>query len=80
MAMLKLPTIEKLAAMRRLGMVEALKTQEPDPAARELSFSERFGLLVNQQWNWTTSEKCQASRERLCRSSTTSPPEGWIRV
>src|ERR1700723_2225101 len=52
MAMLKQPIIEKLAAMRLLGMVEALKTQEQDPAARELSFSERFGLLVDQQWNW----------------------------
>jgi DNA replication protein DnaC len=50
--MLKQPMIEKLAAMRLLGMVEALKTQEQDPAARELSFSERFGLLVDQQWNW----------------------------
>ncbi len=50
--MLKQPMIEKLAAMRLLGMVEALKTQDQDPAARELSFSERFGLLVDQQWNW----------------------------
>ena len=50
--MLKQPMIEKLAARRLLGMVEALKTQEQDPAARELSFSERFGLLVDQQWNW----------------------------
>ena len=50
--MLKQPMIEKLLAMRLLGMVEALKTQEQDPAARELSFSERLGLLVDQQWNW----------------------------
>src|SRR5260370_7491570 len=50
--MLKQPMIEKLLTMRLHGMVEALKTQEQDPAARELSFSERFGLLVDQQWNW----------------------------
>ena len=50
--MLKQPMIEKLAAMRLLGMVEALKTREQDPSARELSFLERFGLLVDQQWNW----------------------------
>ena len=50
--MLKQPMIEKLAAMRLLGMVEALKTQEQNPAALELSFSERLGLLVDQQWNW----------------------------
>jgi DNA replication protein DnaC len=50
--MLKQPIIEKLAAMRLLGMVEALKAQEQDPSARELSFLERLGLLVDQQWNW----------------------------
>jgi len=33
-------------------MAESLKTQEQDPAARELSFLERLGLLVDQQWNW----------------------------
>ena len=30
-------------------MAESLKTQEQDPAARELSFLERLGLLVDQQ-------------------------------
>ncbi|MFN7544540.1 MAG: IS21-like element helper ATPase IstB [Acidobacteriota bacterium] len=50
--MLQGPMLEKLAAMRLLGMVEALKNQEHDPASRELSFLERLGLLVDQQWNW----------------------------
>jgi len=44
--------MEKLTAMRLLGMVDALKAQEQDPAARELSFLERLGLLVDQQWTW----------------------------
>src|SRR5271156_6904436 len=44
--------IEKLLAMRLHGMAESLKTQEQDPSARELSFLERLGLLVDQQWNW----------------------------
>jgi DNA replication protein DnaC len=52
MAMLKQPMIEKLLAMRLHGMAEALKSQEQDPAARELSFLERLGLAVDQQWNW----------------------------
>jgi hypothetical protein len=39
--MLKQPMIEKLVAMRLMGMVEALKTQEQDAASRELSFLER---------------------------------------
>jgi DNA replication protein DnaC len=38
--------------MRLLGMVDALKRQEQDPASRELSFLERLGLLVDQQWTW----------------------------
>ena len=38
--MLQQPIIERLAAMRLLGMVEALKAQEEDPSARELSFLE----------------------------------------
>jgi hypothetical protein len=33
-------------------MVDALKAQEQDPASRELSFLERLGLLVDQQWTW----------------------------
>ena len=50
--MLQEPMMEKLMTMRQLGMVDALKAQEQDPAARELSFLERLGLLVDHQWNW----------------------------
>jgi len=50
--MLTEPMMEKLTAMRLLGMVDALKAQEQNPAARELSFLERLGLLVDQQWTW----------------------------
>jgi DNA replication protein DnaC len=50
--MLQEPMMEKLTAMRLLGMVDALKAQEQDPAARDLSFLERLGLLVDQQWTW----------------------------
>jgi len=44
--------MEKLAAMRLFGMVEALKMQQQDATAGELSFLERLGLLVDQQWTW----------------------------
>jgi hypothetical protein len=44
--------LNKLTAMRLLGMLDALKVQEQDPASRELSFLERLGLLVDHQWNW----------------------------
>jgi DNA replication protein DnaC len=50
--MLKQPMIEKMLALRLLGMVEALRNQEQDASSRELSFLDRLGLLVDQQWNW----------------------------
>ena len=50
--MLQEPMMNKLTAMRLLGMVDALKAQEQDPASRELGFLERLGLLVDHQWNW----------------------------
>ncbi len=50
--MLEQPMNEKLLAMRLHGMAEALKTQEQDPASRELSFLDRLALLVDQQWSW----------------------------
>jgi len=50
--MLQEPMMEKLLALRLHGLVEGLKTQEQDPAARDLSFLERLALLVDHQWNW----------------------------
>src|SRR5436853_2785403 len=50
--MLQEPMMEKLVAMRLLGMVDGLKAQEQDPPSRELSFLERLGMLVDQQWTW----------------------------
>ena len=50
--MLQEPMIDKLLAMRLHGMADALKIQEQDPAARELSFLDRLAMLVDQQWNW----------------------------
>jgi DNA replication protein DnaC len=50
--MLQEPMMQKLVAMRLHGMVDALKAQEQDASARELSFLERLALLVDHQWNW----------------------------
>jgi DNA replication protein DnaC len=49
--MLNQPMMEQLLAMRLNGMVETLKAQEQDRAVGELSFLERFALLVDQQWS-----------------------------
>src|SRR5674476_167540 len=50
--MLQEPMMEKLQAMRLHGMADALKSQQQDPAARELSFLDRFAMLIDPQWNW----------------------------
>ena len=50
--MLNEQTLEKLYAMRLTGMADAFAEQLQQPAVNELSFEERFGLLVDRQWIW----------------------------
>src|SRR5438309_5413633 len=50
--MLNQQTIEKLYTMRMRGMADALTQQQEDPQSTQLSFEERFALLVDRQWNW----------------------------
>jgi DNA replication protein DnaC len=50
--MLNQPTLEKLYAMKLNGMAEAFRQQLETPEASPLSFEERFGLLVDRQWDW----------------------------
>lgn len=42
-------TVESLRRMRLTGMAEAFLAQSQDPGCRELSFEERFGLLVDRE-------------------------------
>ncbi len=53
--MLNQPTLQKLQTLRLHGMAEAFRLQW-DPAQRDgladLSFEERFALLVDQEWTW----------------------------
>ena len=50
--MLNQQTIEKLYTMRMRGMADAFTQQQEDPSSTQLSFEERFALLVDRQWNW----------------------------
>ena len=50
-------TINKLYAMKLNGMAESLKEQLQHPHAHDLSFEERFALLVDQQWTWTENRR-----------------------
>jgi len=50
--MLNQPTIEKLQAMKLYGMADAFREQIDTADSSQLSFEERFGLLVDRQWTW----------------------------
>jgi len=50
--MLNQQTLEKLHALRLQGMAAAFRAQAEQSGIGELSFEERFALLVDQQWNW----------------------------
>src|ERR1017187_8433772 len=50
--MLNQQTIEKLYAMRMRGMADAFTPQQEEPQSTQLSFEERFALLVDRQWSW----------------------------
>lgn len=50
--MLVQPTIEKLHAMQLGALAEAFREQLDNPAMDELSFAERFGLMVDRLWIW----------------------------
>jgi len=45
-------TVETLRKMRLTAMAEAFLAQNQDPGCRELSFEERFGLLVDTEWTY----------------------------
>ncbi len=50
--MLNQQTIHKLLVMRLNGMADAFRQQLEQPDQAGLSFEERFGLLVDRQWDW----------------------------
>src|SRR6202035_1780162 len=50
--MLNQPTIEKLHTMKLHGMADAFRAQIETADSSQLSFEERFALLVDQQWLW----------------------------
>ena len=63
--MLNEQTMNKLHVMKLTGMAEAYREQQEQPQAAELSFDERFGLLVDRQWTW---REDRALKTRLCNA------------
>jgi DNA replication protein DnaC len=50
--MLDQQTIEKLHAMQLSALAQAFRDQLDDPAMEELTFAQRFGILVDRLWIW----------------------------
>lgn len=50
--MLNQQTIHKLLVMRLNGMADGFRQQLEQPDQGGLGFEERFGLLVDRQWDW----------------------------
>ena len=50
--MLDEQTFDKLYLMKLQGMADAFKEQLLQPTMNELSFEERFAILVDRQWTW----------------------------
>ncbi|HEY6250045.1 MAG TPA: IS21-like element helper ATPase IstB [Candidatus Angelobacter sp.] len=69
--MLKQVTLDKLQALKLIGMAMAYEKQVQDPEVSRLSFEERFGLLVDHHWTWREN---QALARRLKRSKLSSEP------
>ncbi len=50
--MLNQPTIEKLHTLKLHGMADAFRAQLETTSISQLSFEERFAMVVDQQWLW----------------------------
>ena len=57
--MLNEPTFTKLYAMKLNGMAESYEEQKTQSTMGELSFDERFALLVERQWLWKENRALQ---------------------
>src|ERR1019366_7589661 len=69
-SMLNQQTIEKLYTMRMRGMADGFTQQQEDPQTTQLSFEERFALLVDRQRNWRQNR----ARERRLRDARLQGP------
>jgi hypothetical protein len=70
--------------MRLRGMAEAFREQQESADLAALSFEERFGLLIDRQWNWRENRALERRlRNAGCkgrpasRTSTTARRAGW---
>jgi DNA replication protein DnaC len=62
--MLYQPILDKLTSLKLAGMFEGLREQIDSSQYRKLSFEERFGLLLDREWNLRQQRK-QVRRMRV---------------
>ena len=55
--MLNEQTFDKLHTMKLIGMAEGFKEQLEQSSFRDLSFEERFGMLVERHWSWKENKR-----------------------
>ena len=67
-------TLDKLLEMRLPAMAEAFRIQMSDPRMREVLFEDRFGMLVDVEYN-----SCRSNGlKRLIRNAGFDQPEAYI--
>jgi len=64
--MLHQPILDKLSSLKLAGMLDGLREQMESSQYRKLSFEERFGLLLDREWNLRQQRK-QKRRIRVAR-------------
>lgn len=67
-------TIDKLIEMRLTSMADAFITQKDDPKMKDLSFEDRFGLLVDVEY----SNRKSNSLKRLIRNAGFDQPDAYV--
>jgi len=72
--MLYQPILDKLASLKLAGMLEGLREQMESNQYRTLSFEERFGLLLDREWNLRQQRK-QIRRMRVAHFRETAVVE-----
>jgi ISAfe4, transposase (fragment) len=72
--MTKQSTVDKLIEMRLTSMSDGFITQMDDPKMKDVSFEDRFGLLVDIEYNNRKSN----SLKRLIKSAGFDQPEAYI--
>ena len=80
-------TIRKLNEMKLFGMTKGFEDQLASTVAGPLSFEERFGLLVDQEFTWRQNRRLQRLlqlaklRERISTTGrgADSIERGWLR-